>query len=127
MRKATRGVVITIEALAVSALIALLLTMAFFYVSDYFSVKPKTSQTWLEVKLCGSILTIKNVGVATAYITHLYYEDNDVLYDITNSLPQTALAPGESITVTLNSAYNEILLVGENFEQVVAQNECIQP
>ena len=123
--KRVRGFAITTEAIMLSGLMAILLFFAFLYASNYFSTQTRLSQTWLEARLCGEVLTIKNVGTVQAYIKHVYGIDNSGnMEDITDSISQTTLSPGDSITVTLSTVYKEILIVGENFDKVVEPNEC---
>ena len=123
--KNVRGFAISIEAIVISGLVALILFIAFMYATNYIRAEPRLTQTILDVRLCGSVLVIKNIGPSPAVISKLYSIDESGSYnDITSQLPQTTIQPGDVIIVNLDNAYSKLLLVGLNFDKVVIQNEC---
>lgn len=127
MLKRVRGITISTEAILVSGIMVVLLALAFIYATGYLRATPRLSQTWVEAKLCGSVLTIMNTGSTTAYISGLYYVDStgrmvDATYLLSPS--QRVVNPGTDVVVKLNGAYGMVVIVGENFDAVKARNEC---
>jgi len=120
-----RGAVISTEAILYSAIISIIIFLAFWYLSSQLMAQPKYVQGYIDAKYCGTVLTVKNTGSVTIKITHIIGVRLDGTTD--RSVPiGVILSPGQTWYKTDAGLYKSITIIGENFATVTAKNECIQ-
>ena len=124
MRQARRGLSILTEALLVSLFVALIVFVAFMAVSYVFRGQGELTQTILDGRLCGYVLTVSNLGEVEAKITDAYGVTGESMEEVTDVFPSRTINPGEAVQVDLPSLYDEVIIVGENFEKLVVKNDC---
>jgi len=124
-RRKIRGVVISTEAILYSAIISIIVFLAFWYLSSYLMSPPKYTQGYIDAKYCGTVLVIKNTGSVAVRINYIIGIKLDGTSDTPRQL-NVNLNPGETWHTTLTGLYKSLTIVGENFATVTVKNECIQ-
>ena len=122
MRK-RRGIVITTETLAITAILLIILFALFAYLQTAMPREVKEKRAILDVKLCGRVVTVKNVGNEIAYVTKATAFTESGVQDVSASLIG-AYSPGETKTIILSIAPKKLTIVGINFQDVVVDNDC---
>jgi len=117
-----RGAVISSEAILYSAVISVLIVLAFWYISSYLA-QPKYVQGYVDAKYCGSVLTVKNVGSIAVRIDRII----GVYSNGTSTVIQVGinLNPGETWYSNNIGSFSSVTVVGDNFAPVTAKNECV--
>jgi len=124
VRRAGRGIAVTMEAVLASIMIALVVALAFMYAVSSMPARTTVSNTVIDARLCGYVLTVKNVGSETALNLSVYDETGMEVSFSDRSKWKTSLQPGEAATAVLQYSYSRVVVVGDNVASTVVVNEC---
>jgi len=117
-----RGLAVSLEVLLFSLFTVIVLAAAIPIL--YFMVKPMyTENTFIEASLCNNALVIANVGNYEAVNIKVYAVYVDGTMSQISEAP-TVLAPGEYVAVRVDGGVIRVVIVGENFGEVIVDNEC---